>query len=653
MFRNNYQGGAVVEIFSGQGKDPVAKWKLCGGPSSIRKEYDKEVKGFVYCLEGSSQTVKMQMPENGKMSLGLLQRFLVLQVNIPSSRDFSVELVITDLEHLKRRLHLSTVHKEVSVTPLHAKIPVVLLRRNVWSTLCIDHVSFTSGLFKGFVTLDAITLFATCKVRRIFTMKTEPTGTSEDAGAGFMDLIPRSCHFPAEVNHVTQVLNMENLQKADMRAGPMSSDCVSDLSAMVRSTTFGRLRPQGVLQTTSGSRVSGLPTQSGRKSSAASHGMDKSDLISSTMGSSSSRMKKKVTVESQRRASMSESVSHGQTSHILLEGTPGNLLPHPPKDRAADKTGSKKMRVSTGAGRGSPTSSAHSVADPGGHGKKSKTREKPTPPSSRQERRQQPLTLTDGKQRLTAGSPDDLQVCSSRENNEGSEPQLTLQGEVFTFLSQPHSPRRAQGQGNQGKMEMGNDLNQGKGGRRHEAGPEDDFIGSESDEEKEDASPKTVDSSGYHSHLLSSQQMYRDDEEELRMLASLKREQEEDECRASGLSASQIHQCNVSISMSSDDTSNWTHISLPTNQGHHYQKEMNPLLQSNPREWMDVLSPPIMPPSQQRRSGSTRSERGNVIGGGDGSAKEEEDEEECLNLFYDPCLNCYFDPKTGKYYELA
>lgn len=31
------QGGAVVEVFSGQGKDPVAKWKLCGGPSAIHK----------------------------------------------------------------------------------------------------------------------------------------------------------------------------------------------------------------------------------------------------------------------------------------------------------------------------------------------------------------------------------------------------------------------------------------------------------------------------------------------------------------------------------------------------------------------------------------------------------------------------------------
>lgn len=76
----------------------------------------------------------------------------------------------------------------------------------------------------------------------------------------------------------------------------------------------------------------------------------------------------------------------------------------------------------------------------------------------------------------------DLQVCSSWENNEGSEPQLTLQEEVFSFLSQPHSPKHGQGQGDQEKMAMGDDQIQSKSGRRHEAQPEDDFIGSESDE---------------------------------------------------------------------------------------------------------------------------------------------------------------------------
>nr|XP_046239494.1 uncharacterized protein C3orf67 homolog isoform X2 [Scatophagus argus] len=754
MFRNNYQGGAVVEVFSGQGKDPVANWKLSGGPSAIHKEYHKEVKGFVYCLEGSSQTVKMQMPENGKLSLGLLQRFLVLQVNIPQCKDFSVELVVTDLEHLKRRLHLSTVHKEVSATPLHAKIPFGGLKRNIWSALCIDLVSFTGELFKGFLSLDLITLFASCKVRRIFTMKTEPTGLSDDdvflSGAGLMDLIPRSCRFPPDVSHVTLVLNMDNLQ----RTGLLNSDYVSDQSAAARSTGCRSTRIQSVLHTASGSRVSGPLPQTARKSSAASDGMDRDVLFISNRGSLCSKMTKKVTTESQSTANQSENLQREESSHILPDGTPFNLRPQPPKDRVADRRGSKKLRVYSSGRERLASTDEYSWS--------------PVKESSQASPTAESLSCS-----IWPGLSCDLQVCSSWENNEGSEPQLTLQEEMFTFLSQPHSPKRGQGQGDQEKIEMGNYQVQSKSGRRHEAPLEDDFFGSESDEDKtctmlqnhrpsvesnsaaprspspslevqlethsdshimdqtapkglspdirlqspssgkaepagivptrclspsvtpsrqehkygqcdprvvnqvvqgnsiislsrrllqevrlddftqhkeEDDTPlKPVDSRDYNLHLHSS--LHVEDDEELRMLASLKREQEEDECRASGLNTSQIHQCNVSISMSSDDTSTWTHISMPANQGHHYQKEMNPLLQSNPREWMDVLSPPIMPPSQQRRSGSTWNNRENLIGGGDEMVNEEEDE--YLNLLYDPCLNCYFDPNTGKYYELA
>lgn len=76
-----------------------------------------------------------------------------------------------------------------------------------------------------------------------------------------------------------------------------------------------------------------------------------------------------------------------------------------------------------------------------------------------------------------------------------------------------------------------------------------------------------VDSSGgWKRHLLSSLGMRGDDggddEEELRMLASLKREQEEDECKAPGLSASQIRQCNVGVSVSCGEASTWTHVSM-------------------------------------------------------------------------------------------
>lgn len=92
-----------------------------------------------------------------------------------------------------------------------------------------------------------------------------------------------------------------------------------------------------------------------------------------------------------------------------------------------------------------------------------------------------PSTADSSLRSIWSGSSCDLQVCGSGENNEGAEPQLTPREEVFSFLSQPHSPTHGKGQGDQERMAMGNDV-QSKSGRRHEAQPEDDFIGSESDE---------------------------------------------------------------------------------------------------------------------------------------------------------------------------
>uniref|UniRef100_H0WPK8 CFAP20 domain containing n=1 Tax=Otolemur garnettii TaxID=30611 RepID=H0WPK8_OTOGA len=76
-------------------------------------------------------------------------------------------------------------------------------------------------------------------------------------------------------------------------------------------------------------------------------------------------------------------------------------------------------------------------------------------------------------------------------------------------------------------------------------------------------------------------------ESELQMLASLRRQQNEeleDAGASHGLSASQVDNCNVSISTSSDDTTTWNScLPPPVNQGRHYQKEMNPPSPSNPR----------------------------------------------------------------------
>uniref|UniRef100_G1NYS8 CFAP20 domain containing n=1 Tax=Myotis lucifugus TaxID=59463 RepID=G1NYS8_MYOLU len=142
---------------------------------------------------------------------------------------------------------------------------------------------------------------------------------------------------------------------------------------------------------------------------------------------------------------------------------------------------------------------------------------------------------------------------------------------------------------------------------------------------------------------------------ELQMLASLRQQQNddlEDTGASHGLSASQVDNCNVSISTSSDDTTTWNScLPPPVNQGRHYQKEMNPPSPSNPRDWLNMLSPPIVPPSRQPAE-QNQDSSGSLTAQGEEDLSVEEDEE-VLTLLYDPCLNCYFDPQTGKYYELV
>lgn len=89
------------------------------------------------------------------------------------------------------------------------------------------------------------------------------------------------------------------------------------------------------------------------------------------------------------------------------------------------------------------------------------------------------------------------------------------------------------------------------------------------------------------------------------------------------------------------------------------------LNQSNPRDWANIFSPPIILPSeraQQEKDALSDVESGSLpdlLGCSDGSTTsgrsasvQESDDEEMLDLMYDPCLNCYFDPRNGRYYEL-
>ncbi|XP_057167835.1 protein CFAP20DC isoform X21 [Ursus arctos] len=692
MFKNEYQGGAFVEIFSAQGKNPGAKWKILGSPSVIWKEFDKEVKSFVFVLEGSSQTNKIQLPKENKQILGLIQRFLVLQIYIPLGQDFSTELLITDLGNIKRRLYLSTVHKELSSTPLHAKIPLFMIKRKIWCNLCIDLVAFTSEIFKGavFQSLDGIIVSANCKLRKIFTLKCKPQDTA-DKDDEPTDIIPRSCQLTTDVPQVTQLLNMTKLRQTEIKFGghPLSS-AESDQFINRGTGSVRNSKNQDVCHIAFGSRVLGPPPLSGRRNN-----MRISSETVRSVGSrnnrscqqsvaedcvSSAEMSASLMPESEEQADKENIRQIKQT--VPVRADLHVMHPHPPQEPSADKNNNRRrLRLKS-------TSRERTEAHPGSSSGNNRNEDKATVAlncGSHQSAEMNPSSpalqspdqadewifpenddrishLASSRQSLLLDDDSchasHLWLEASKESEHGqlAEESQVVPKDIFTFSSRPRSAPhgKTQNMSPEGYPFI-LDLKEDTSVTRRDTESEDDFYGGDSSEEKRREGSSCLKGSSEKEYDWRNYQPSQMSESELQMLASLRRQQNEeleDTGASHGLSASQVDNCNVSISTSSDDTTTWNScLPPPVNQGRHYQKEMNPPSPSNPRDWLNMLSPPIVPASQQPTDQHLDSS-GSLSAQGEEDPSVEEDEE-VLTLLYDPCLNCYFDPQTGKYYELV
>uniref|UniRef100_A0A803TUJ0 CFAP20 domain containing n=1 Tax=Anolis carolinensis TaxID=28377 RepID=A0A803TUJ0_ANOCA len=622
MFKNEYQGGPFVEIFSAQGKNPGRKWKVFGSPSVIGKEFDKEVKGFVFALEGSSQTNKMQLPKETRQTLGLIQPFLVLQIYVPLGQDFSTELLITDLGNIKRRLYLSTIHKELSVTPLHAKIPLFMIKRKIWCNLCIDLVAFTSEIFKGavFQSLDGIIISANCKLRKIFTLKSNPLDRSDEV-PGPIDTIPRTCQLNPDVSQVTQLLNMNKLRQTEQKCGgqlltspeldewifPNKESSHLDSSSppqIACETSYGFFTsPLDDNQTCENKQTPQVDQEDiftySSKPRSAPHG--KPLNLSSDDCSFSVDLKEEI--NGVWRGAQMEDDFFGNESNeeddsyneFMEEDQTSSFL-----SRSSEPVISEEIPLKIAP------QSPNNWAD-GGYARHADG--KTLSPS-----KEDSIVMTEKADNIPKSL---LPTCCLSPRRSIPEP-IKETSEIPKDSSGPLRTSRSRKSLKEIPQENSNPIGQI---------PEYDWR-------------------NYQSSNMSAS--------ELQMLASMKRQQNEeleDNRLSHGLSASQIGNCNISISTSSDDTTTWNScLPAPVNQGCHYQKEMNPLSQSNPRDWLNVFSPPIISPSQQVvvENGGTKTDM-SIQGEGDFGAEEDE----VLTLLYDPCLNCYFDPETGKYYELA
>ncbi|KAG6594154.1 Transcription factor IIB [Phytophthora cinnamomi] len=195
-----FQGGDFVELLSAQGKAPAAAWKLQG---KISKTFDKGIRGNAFQLDGGSET-KMQLPKTASSSLGLAQRFVVIQLLVPFTRSFSVEICFSDFQK--------------------------------WMNLVFDLQTLSEVHFPdtGYRSMESVCIGGSCRLKRIFTMKDAPTPSRGSQVVRHADIrdIPRQFVFSATQRGASETTQDGD---SDIVAGgggnALSIDLTSELSA--------------------------------------------------------------------------------------------------------------------------------------------------------------------------------------------------------------------------------------------------------------------------------------------------------------------------------------------------------------------------------------------------------------------------------------
>jgi hypothetical protein len=189
-------------------------WKYGG---KIAKEYDKDVKGYINILNTAGVS-KMQIPTSDKQSLGIVQSYIVFQIYLFSPKGFNIEITISDTSKTKRRLIFSTSGRDIVINPLHCRIPILNIPIGAWINLSIDVLSFVSECFKNqtFRSIDFISITASCKIRRIFSMRNSLVETTRNTNDDFVleyaDILPKNLALPGNVSFENININIEKLK---------------------------------------------------------------------------------------------------------------------------------------------------------------------------------------------------------------------------------------------------------------------------------------------------------------------------------------------------------------------------------------------------------------------------------------------------------
>jgi hypothetical protein len=179
---------------------------------------------------------KMHIPANDKQQLGIVQSFIVFQIFVFMPKSLSIEIAISDTSKTKRRLMFSAASKDIVINPLHSRIPLLNVPVGVWVNLSIDVLSFVAECFKSqtFRSIDFISLSASCKVRRIFSMRNSlmeyERNTTDEFPMEYADVLPKTLSLPSGLPQENINFNIDKLKMIIESELKVSKDSIVNIT---------------------------------------------------------------------------------------------------------------------------------------------------------------------------------------------------------------------------------------------------------------------------------------------------------------------------------------------------------------------------------------------------------------------------------------
>ena len=203
----------LADIFSSNGSEKVAQMEASINASTVARQFDKAFRTFVYSVEGVGNASITFPKDRKKEPLRIMHPFLVIQLYTPETQHLCFEVACMDYFGSRRTLSFSTCCKQPTLISLTAgKLPLRGMVRGSWANLVIDVQDVFSGLFGSFKfeMLESVTIRPTCRLRRIFAVRSAPPDTTCTPDGSVLEgefaSLPQSHDFPPQIDAVTQIL---------------------------------------------------------------------------------------------------------------------------------------------------------------------------------------------------------------------------------------------------------------------------------------------------------------------------------------------------------------------------------------------------------------------------------------------------------------